>query len=286
MSSASQSTSRERTRLIAFQGERGAFSEDAVAMLWPDALPLPLRTVADVTAAVSGGRADAGVLPVENTVFGSVDAARDAIANAADLYVVAEFVLNIRQCLLGSADATLDCIEVVESHPVALGQCAKFLSQLPSAREQAVGDTAGAARAVAESSDPRRAAIGSARAAGIYGLTILADHIEDSSDNQTRFLAIAATPATVEKNAPARTSLDFTTPDKPGSLARVLDAIARHDLNLSRLDSRPARKPWTYRFSADIDHPADDPRIESALSLIRQATTTCRVLGTYARATS
>lgn len=255
-------------------------------MLWPHAVALPLRSVFDVARAVSAGNADAGVLPVENTVFGSVDAARDAIANASDVFVVAEFVLNIRQCLLGSADASLDCIETVESHPVALGQCGQFLSRLPNAREQAVNDTAGAARAVAESRDPRRAAIGSARAASLYGLTILADHIEDTADNQTRFLAIATTPASLEEGKPARTSFDFTTPNEPRALARVLDAVASHDLNLSRLDSRPAEKPSTYRFSADIDHPAGDPRVESAIELIKDATQTCRVLGTYARAAS
>jgi prephenate dehydratase len=278
--------STQRPTIVAFQGERGAFSEDAVAILWPHAQPLPLRTVRDVTSSVSARTADAGVLPVENTVFGSVDAARDAIALAGDLYVVAEFVLNIRQCLLASADALLDCIETVESHPVALGQCAQFLSRLPNARERAVNDTAGAARAVAESGDPRRAAIGSARAASIYGLTILADHIEDSSDNQTRFLAVATTPAKIEKGTRARTSIDFTAPDEPGALVRVLDAIASNDLNLSRLDSRPSGKPWTYRFSADIDHSAGDPRLTSALALIKDATHTLRILGTYARATS
>jgi prephenate dehydratase len=194
MSLAGPDTSTQVTPRVAFQGERGAFSEDAVVMLWPDARPLPCRTVFDVTRAVLDGEADAGVLPVENTIFGNVDAALSAIASATELHVVGETTLNIRQCLLASADATLEHIEVVESHPVALAQCGRFLSLLSNARVKAVDDTAGAARAVAESRDPRRAAVASARAAGIYDLVILADHIEDRSDNQTRFLAIARKP--------------------------------------------------------------------------------------------
>lgn len=189
-----------QTRRVAFQGERGAFSEDAVAMLWPHAIPLPLRTMSDVTAAVSAGEADAGVLPVENTIFGRVEGALSAIANATDLHVVGETTLDIRQCLLGSEAATLEGIEVIESHPVALAQCGLFLARLPNARLQAADDTAGAARAVAESRDPRRAAVASARAASIYHLVILADHIEDRSDNQTRFLALERKPATLERD--------------------------------------------------------------------------------------
>lgn len=286
MASSSPTASKQQPAIVAFQGERGAFSEDAVAMLWPTARPLPLKTVTDVTRAVLTGDADAGVLPVENTVVGSVDAAQDAIADACDLFVVAETVLNIRQCLLGSAGAALDRIEIIESHPVALAQCSRFLSGMPDAREQAVSDTAGAARSVSESRDPRRAAIGSARAAGIYGLTILADHIEDSSDNQTRFLAIARERAAIVINTPARTSFTFATSNEPGALLNVIEPIAKHDLNLSRLDSRPGNGAWTYRFSADIDHNAGDPRVASALDLIKQATETFRILGTYARATS
>lgn len=163
-------------------------------MLWPHAVPLPLATFSDVTMAVATGQADAGILPVENSIFGKVDAALDAITAATDLQVVGETTLSIHQCLVGSAGATLEAVEVVESHHVALAQCARFLSRLPNARTRAVEDTAGAARAVAESRDCRRAAVASARAAGIYGLVILAHDIEDRSDNHTRFLAIARKP--------------------------------------------------------------------------------------------
>lgn len=286
MSPVALSGSPNRAFRVAFQGERGAFSEDAVAMLWPTAESLPLRDFVDVTTAVSNGAADAGVLPIENSIFGSVDAVQDAIAYAANIFVVAEMVLNIRQCLMGTSDATLDSIEAVESHPVALAQCSRFLSRLTNVRGQAVSDTAGAARVVAEARDPRRAAIANARAAEIYGLKILADHVEDNADNRTRFLGIALEPATIDLDIPARTSFAFTLTNESGALLRVLEPIASQQLNLSRLDSRPGDHPWTYRFSADIDHPAGDPRIDRAMTLIRQATPTCRILGTYARAIS
>ncbi len=143
MSPAALSESKKRALRVAFQGECGAFSEDVVAMLWPSAEPLPLRDFVDVTNAVANGAADAGVLPIENSIVGNVDGVQDAIANAANLFVVAEAILNIRQCLMGTSDATLDSIETVESHPVALAQCSRFLSQLKNVREQAVSDTAG-----------------------------------------------------------------------------------------------------------------------------------------------
>jgi prephenate dehydratase len=269
---------------VAFQGEPGAFSEEAVAKLWPHAEPVPSRTFVDVVRATSTGKADAGVLPVENTVAGGVVAAYDALANAPDLHAVAETILKIRQCLMAPAGATLDSILVVESHPVALAQCEVYLSRLPNVRAQAASDTASAARVVAESRDPRRAAIASRRAASRYGLVILADHIEDRPDNQTRFLAIARTPVQIEPDAPARTSLIFTTANEPGALIRALEPIARHQLNLSKLESRPSGEPWTYRFFADIDHIAGDPQLGAALADMTAATQTCRIVGAYARA--
>ena len=269
---------------VAFQGELGAFSEDAVAVLWPEAEPVPLRTVADVVRSTSRGDVDRGVLPIENTVAGGVVTTYDALAGAATLHAVAEVVLAINQCLVANAGSTIGMIEVVESHPVALAQCAGYLAALPNLREQPASDTAGAARAVAESGDTRRAAIASARAAARHGLTVLAEHVEDRPDNQTRFIALSRTPARVAPGTPARTSLVFTTANEPGALVRALDSIARHQLNVSRLESRPAGAPWTSRFFADVDHPAGDPRLIPSLASLAEATITCRTIGTYARA--
>lgn len=269
---------------VAFQGEPGAFSEEAVAVLWPHAEAVPTRAVAGVVHAVLTGEAHAAVLPVENTVAGGVVAAYDALANAPELYAVAETILRIHQCLAAPAGATLDLIEIVESHPVALAQCSLFLARLPHIREQAASDTAAAAHAVAESRDVRRAAIASRHAAARYGLAVLADNIEDRFDNQTRFLAVALAPVTVDAQIPARTSLVFTTANEPGALIRALKPIALDELNLSKLESRPTGEPWAYRFFADIDHTAGDPRLDAALATMASVTLTCRILGTYARA--
>lgn len=243
-----------------------------------------MRTVGDVLRAVNFGEVDAGVLPVENTVAGGVVAAFDALARAAELYVVAETVLRVEQCLLAVAGATLDQIRVVESHPVALSQCSVFLARLHGVREQAASDTASAARAVAKAGNPRRAAIASRNAAERYGLNILADRIEDRPDNQTRFLGIARAPIKLPDGTPARISLIFTTANEPGALLRALEPIARHELNLSRLESRPTGEPWTYRFFADVDHVAGDARLDAMLQSMTDSTRTCRILGTYARA--
>lgn len=271
---------------IAFPGEPGAFSEDAVAAIWPRATAVPLRTARDVARAVAEGRVDAGVLPVENSVAGGVVAAYDALADELGLHAIAEAILEIRQCLVGIEGATLDEIELVESHPVALAQCSRFLERLPRARQRAAADTASAAHAVAESRDRSHAAVSGRNAATRYGLAILADHIEDRPDNQTRFLAVARRAAAVATGTRARTSLVFETANEPGALLRALEPIAKQELNLSKLESRPTGQPWTYRFFADVDHQAGDRRIDDAISALTQATRTCRILGTYARANS
>ena len=271
---------------VVFPGERGAFAEEAALALWPQASLVPARTVGQVAEVVASGEADAGVLPVENTVAGGVVAAYDALADAPDLYAIAEVILEVNQCLVAVPGATLQGIASVESHPVALAQCAAFIRLMPNrgVREVPTADTASAARAVAESRDPGRAAIASRHAAVRYGLTILAQGIADRPDNQTRFLGVACAPVSVPTGVPARTSLVFTTPNEPGSLLRALEPIARGGLNLSKLESRPTGEPWTYRFFADVDHPAGDPRIGEAIEAVRAATSSCRVMGTYSRA--
>lgn len=271
---------------VAFAGQLGAFSEEAISRLWPAARSISTRSVADVVRLVVAGEADAGILPVENTVAGGVVAAYDALADAPRLHVIAETVLRVHQCLLGAPGSDVAGITVVLSHPVALAQCSRFLATLPHAREEVAGDTASAARAVAEARDRTRAAIASRHAAARYGLSVLAENIEDRPDNQTRFLVVARSPVPVSAGTPARTSVVFTTTNEPGSLLRALEPIARATLNLSRLESRPTGEPWTYRFFADIDHDAGDDRRDVAIDALIHATQTCRILGTYARATA
>jgi prephenate dehydratase len=271
---------------VAFPGERGAYSEDAVAAMWPGAAPVPARYPVDVAHAVVTGDVEAGILPVENSLAGSVVASYDALAECNELHAVAERVVRIRHCLVAASGATLESIEVVESHPVALAQCTAFLARHPRFELRAATDTGRAARDVAEAGDPRRAAIAGLAAAQRYGLCVLAAGTEDRADNQTRFLAISRTPAVIPGGTAARTSLVFTTANDPGALVRALSPLAAHALNLTKLESRPTGEPWTYRFFADVEHYAGAAAFDLALRGMRAATQTLRVLGTYARQTN
>jgi chorismate mutase/prephenate dehydratase len=159
-----------------------------------------------------------------------------------------------------------------------------FLARYPTLELRAATDTARAAREVAQSGDPRRAAIAGQAAATRYGLCVLAADIEDRPDNQTRFLAISRMPAVIAAGVAARTSLIFTTPNDPGALVRALTPLAEHALNLTKLESRPTGEPWTYRFFADVEHLAGDAAHAAAFRAMCAATRTLRVLGTYARA--
>lgn len=182
---------------VAFQGERGAFGEEAIALRWGSAAkPLPQPTFDAVVRAVARGDAAFGVLPLENSIAGRVRTAADALAAAAAgpgprLSVVDEIHLAVRQCVLGFPGTALAAIATVESHPVALAQCGEFLRRHPALRAVAVEDTAGAARAVAAAGDVRRAAIAGRSAATRYGLAVLAADVQDRADNVTRFAVVA-----------------------------------------------------------------------------------------------
>jgi prephenate dehydratase len=215
-----------------------------------------------------------------------VVATYDALAAAADaVTLVGEVVLPIRHCLLAPQGATLEDIEVVESHPIALAQCTRFLGGRRGLAVHAAWDTAGAARDVAAAGDVRRAAIAGRGAAERFGLVVLADGVEDREDNQTRFLVLARHTRPVPDGAPARTGLLATTDNAPGALVRLLAPLAEHALNLSALESRPTGVPWTYRFFLEVEHPAGDARLDAALPALRTAARELRVLGTWRRAT-
>ena len=268
---------------IAFQGELGAYSEEAVRQLDRLAIPVPCREFADVALAVEGGAADAGVLPIENTLAGSVVGSYDALGVCEQLHVVAETVVEIHHCVLAPHGATLAGLASIESHPVALAQCTRFLRGRPALAVRAAYDTAGAARDIAARADPRAAAIAGRAAAERYALEILAANVEDRSDNQTRFLMVARAPREIALGAPARTALLLTTANVPGALLRVLEPLAAHGINMSKLESRPADEPWHYRFFLELDHDARDPSLDAALARLERATESLRVLGTYTR---
>ncbi|HEU4629421.1 MAG TPA: prephenate dehydratase domain-containing protein [Gemmatimonadaceae bacterium] len=176
---------------VAYQGEPGAFSEQGVALHWAGAAEaVPLPTFGAVADAVAEGTATYGLLPVENSIVGPVHEAVIALGSR-PLAIVGELRLPIRQCLLAPSGSTLDALTSVESHPVALAQCGRFLRAHPQLRPRAVLDTAAAARAVADAGDRTRAAIASAAAAARYGLVVLAEDVHDPVDNTTRFVVVA-----------------------------------------------------------------------------------------------
>lgn len=280
------------TLRVGFQGEPGAFSEEAVAALYGTAaVAVPLREFADVGAAVERGDVDAAVLPVENSIAGSVGPVYDLLATL-PVRVVGETVRPIRHCLLGLQTATLDGVRRALSHPVALAQCNAFLRGRPDVEAMAVYDTAGAARHVAEEGDPAIAAIASRLAAERYGLKILVSDIQDRDDNQTRFFALVRKEAGVdlaaapEDGSPAatpqrKTAILFETANRPGALLAVLQAFADHAVNLTKLESRPGPEPWTYRFILELV--ADDATAEAAaIEEAGEAALTLRVLGRFA----
>ena len=223
-----------------------------------------------------------GVLPVENTLAGSVLASYDAIIANPEVQAIGELALPIHHCVLGIAGASLALLRSVESHPVALAQCATFFERHPTIEARSAYDTAGAAQDVARANDVTRGAIASAAAARRYGLVILTENVEDRADNQTRFLVVSRTVPTLPNGSPARTILVVTTANEPGALVRVLLPLAERRLNLSKLESRPTGEPWTYRFVLEFEHRAHDPAAREAHSLIRERAAACHTVGTYA----
>lgn len=269
---------------VAFQGDRGAYSEEAILIHWAGAaVPVPMRENADVAQAVARGQVSLGLLPVENTLAGSVVATYDALADA-EVTVVGEVMLPIHHCVLVPPGTTPATLATVESHPVALAQCRRWLAAHPHVEARTAYDTAGAARAVAAAGDRTRGAIAGRAAAAHFGLALLEMDVEDRPDNQTRFLVLARERVALPVGTPARTALVAETDNVPGALLRVLEPLAVAGLNLSKLESRPAGTPWTYRFFLELEHDAGDDGLPRALHTLAGATRSLRVLGTFARA--
>jgi len=278
---------------VAYQGLAGAFSEAAAAALFPGASLVPRRTFAEVFAALEAHEVDAAVVPVENTHAGSVADVYDLLRQHTGAKVVAEVIVRVRHCLLGAPGARLEDIRVARSHPQALAQVEDFLRRHEIQPEVAF-DTAGAAAEVAELKDPKVAAVASRRAAERYGLDVLEDSIETSTDNFTRFFAVAAEadqeiadriPAVLRKG-PTKTSLVYKTANLPGALVRSLQPFATAWLQLSKIESRPSRSaPWDYVFYLDFEGDPTAWPAKEALALMRTCCEWIQPLGTYHAAT-
>lgn len=273
----------ERLR-VAFQGELGAFSEEAVHVLWRgEAEPIGLATFEDVMIAAETGAVDFGLLPIESTLTGGMDHAYDLLSLHDGLRVVAEVVVEVHLALLALPGATLSQIRTLASHPVMLAQCSHFLARHRRITAKPAWDTAGAARRVRELEDATRAAAGSRRAAERFGLHVLQERIEDRPDCMMRFLAVGPEGVEVADGTPARTAILCVLPHNAGALVSVLRPLADAGFNVSHLATHPTREPWQYWYFLEFDHPGGDPRAREALAAARKASTEFRWLGTYER---
>jgi prephenate dehydratase len=266
---------------VAFQGEPGAFSEAAAREHFGAEIEtVPCETFDAVFAAVEAGSVDVGLVPIENTLGGSIHRNYDLLIRH-QLTITGEHFLRVRHCLIGLPGATLGGIRKVVSHPQGLAQTELWVrTHLPEARTEPVHDTAGSVRLVREWGDPAIAGIASRRAAEVHAMQILAEGIEDDTGNYTRFLALSR--AAVTPAQPAKTSIVFTVGHQSGSLFKALSVFALRDLNLTKLESRPLiGKPFEYLFYVDFLGSTADPVVIRALDHLGEYTPLLRVLGSY-----
>ncbi len=239
------------TMKIAIQGEPGSFSHEAAAKLEPSAAILPLALSAEVFAALDDKRVDAAVIPIENSLAGSVLEHYDLLLRY-DVKIERETLLRIRHNLIAMPGATIGEIERVFSHPVALAQCKKFLAAHPRMEALAFYDTAGSVKQLIELGDREAAAIASEAAARYYRAQILEANIEDNPENFTRFFLVRRTAESVANPEANKVSLAFTLENRPGSLVTALNALSEIGTNLTKIESRPVHgKPWEYIFYVD-----------------------------------
>jgi prephenate dehydratase len=284
---------------VVYQGEPGAFSEEAVLAFFGDGADAPERAAVPtwraVFEAVADGTTDRGVIAIESSLAGSIRETYDLLAEFFDrgVRIVGEVSVPVRLALLALPGRRLDAIQRVYSHAQALAQADEFLRS----RDWQVlttYNTAGAARMIADRHEVDAAAIASPRVAGLYGLEILANDIQGGDENRTRFAVLALESAegaraggthAAAPAGPRKTTLVFAARNVPGSLHRCLEAFAARGVNLSRLESRPARRArWEYDFWVDVDADATEPACAAALADLRAETELVRILGSYPRA--
>ncbi len=276
------------TKVVAFQGARGAFSEEAARkLLGPKVEVLPCERFEDVFRSLKEGRTEGAVIPIENTLAGSVHENYDHLQNF-ELPIVAETSVRIVHNLIAPRGVSFSRLKRAFSHPVALNQCLDFFAQNPQIERIPFYDTAGSVKMVMDEGLTDAAAIASSVAAGIYGGRILRKSIESDRRNFTRFFLLRTPefaerhPNPADAHVPWKTSLVFSTHNTPGALFRALSAFALRDLSLTKIESRPLRgKPWEYLFYLDFLGRVDSPNTQNALNHLREMADMLRVLGSY-----
>jgi arogenate/prephenate dehydratase len=262
---------------LAYQGEPGAYSEAAALQYGgPQAETLPCKSFEDVFDAVTQRRATHGVVPLENSIGGTIHRNYDLLLDH-DLSISGEVELDVIHCLQAIPGTRIEEVKVVYSHPQALAQCERYLKEL-GASVEAVYDTAGGAKLIAEQKLAGAAALASRRAADVFGLEVLQEAVQDFEYNITRFAIIGgAPPADANK-----TTIVFALPSTPGALFKALSVFALRDINLTKLESRPMRgRPWEYLFYVEVDAPRSDLGCARALTHLAEFARWTRVLGTY-----
>ncbi len=270
---------------VAFQGIEGSYSQLAARKYFAVRSEgmefVGTRSFAEALALAESGEVGYAFLPVENTTAGSINQTYDLLRQTG-LSIVGEEVLHVRHRLLGLPGAKEEGLRRVLSHPQALTQCSRFLDSLEDVELVAFVDTAAAAREVSRSDDLSRAAIASAEAGEIYGLTVIRDGIADQEENWTRFVVISGLEIELDPRIPAKTSLVFTTAHREGALAHCLQILAEHGVNLTKLESRPVpQHPWEYLFYTDIEGSVGSESTRLAVAELRRECPYLRVLGSY-----
>jgi prephenate dehydratase len=265
---------------VAYQGEAGAYSEQAIYGYYGDAEAVPCETFDSVFDHVSSRKCDTGLIPIENSLAGSIHQNYDLLLKNT-LHITGEYFLRVRHCLIALPGVKKRDIKKAISHPQALGQCLEYL-KAEGIKPEAVFDTAGGVKMLKESGALDTAAIASQRAAELYGLQILEEDIEDNPENYTRFLSIATD--TVQPGNEAKTSIVFTLKNQPGALFKAISVFALRDIDLTKIESRPlVGKPWEYLFYIDFLGAIGEGVVDKALDHLREDAVTLRVLGSYPR---
>lgn len=268
---------------IAIQGEPGAFSHEAALKLVPNAEIVPCALSAEVFAALTGGKVDVAVIPIENSLAGSVLEHFDLLLNH-NVKVERETLIRIRHNLIALPGTTMSLIERVYSHPVALAQCRRYFAEHPKMRATAFYDTAGSVKHIVEQKDSQAAAIASESAAKYYGAEILDAGIEDNPENYTRFFLVRRAVDSKSDPLANKISIAFSVENRPGSLVAVLNNLAELGTNLTKIESRPVHgKPWEYIFYVDCQIQSSDEGTR-ALEALNQHCAMVKELGRYVEA--
>ena len=270
--------------IIAIQGVAGSNSHRAALALTPNMNErefVPCTRFGDAITAVKDGRANIAVLPIENTTSGAIAEVYDLLLDT-KVSIVGEVKLHVKHCLVGVRGASLADLKTIHGHPQSVAQCSNFLAGLPDVEVIYATDTALSAKRIAEIDNPTVAALANEDAAEIYGLDVLESGINNRKTNYTRFVAIAAEPATIDPQVPAKTSLVLSVSNEAGSLAEVLNAFRTEEIPLVKLESRPTiNNAWQEMFYMDFEGNVGDQRVQRVLEEVRRHTMYLRVLGSY-----